>query len=59
MAVIAIFIIGAEILLLWSLEVMSRFAIKYSNFNFGGIVETKVKKVFATDYTDFHRLKLL
>lgn len=33
MAVIAIFIIGAEILLLWSLAVMSRFAIKYSNFN--------------------------
>ena len=32
MAVIAIFIIGAEILLLWSLAVMSRFAIKYSNF---------------------------
>lgn len=33
MAVMAIFIIGAEILLLWSLAVMSRFAIKYSNFN--------------------------
>ena len=33
MAVIAIFIIGADILLLWSLAVMSRFAIKYSNFN--------------------------
>jgi len=31
-AVIAIFIIGAEILLLWSLAVMSRFAIKYSKF---------------------------
>jgi hypothetical protein len=31
--VIAIFIIGADILLLWSLAVMSRFAIKYSNFN--------------------------
>lgn len=29
----AIFIIGADILLLWSLAVMSRFAIKYSNFN--------------------------
>ena len=33
MAVMAIFIIGAEILLLWSLVVMSLFAIKYSNFN--------------------------
>jgi uncharacterized protein YbbC (DUF1343 family) len=32
-AVMAIFIIGADILLLWSLAVMSRFAIKYSNFN--------------------------
>lgn len=33
MAVIAIFIIGADMLLLWSLAVMSRFTIKYSNFN--------------------------
>jgi uncharacterized protein YbbC (DUF1343 family) len=33
MAMMAIFIIGADILLLWSLAVMSRFAIKYSNFN--------------------------
>jgi uncharacterized protein YbbC (DUF1343 family) len=33
MAVMAIFIIGAEILLLWSLAIISRFAIKYSNFN--------------------------
>ncbi len=32
-AVMAIFIIGADILLLWSLAVISRFAIKYSNFN--------------------------
>jgi uncharacterized protein YbbC (DUF1343 family) len=32
-AVMAIFIIGLEILLLWSLAVTSRFAIKYSNFN--------------------------
>ena len=31
-AVIAIFIIGAEILLLYSLVVINRFAIKYSNF---------------------------
>jgi uncharacterized protein YbbC (DUF1343 family) len=42
MAVIAIFIIGAEILLLWSLAVMSRFAIKYSNFN--GMVSNSVFK---------------
>lgn len=42
MAVIAIFIIGAEILLLWSLAVMSRFAIKYSNFN--GMVSNLVFK---------------
>src|SRR6218665_4120598 len=41
-AVIAIFIIGAEILLLWSLAVMSRFAIKYSNFN--GMVSNLVFK---------------
>jgi uncharacterized protein YbbC (DUF1343 family) len=42
MAVIAIFIIGAEILLLWSLAVMSRFAIKYSNFN--GMISNLVFK---------------
>jgi hypothetical protein len=33
MAEIAIFIIGADILLLWSLAVMSLLAIKYSKFN--------------------------
>lgn len=38
----AIFIIGAEILLLWSLAVMSRFAIKYSNFN--GMISNLVFK---------------
>ena len=32
-AAIAIFIIGAEILLLWSRAVMSLFAMKYSKFN--------------------------
>jgi len=32
-AAIAIFIIGAEILLLCSLELKSRFAMKYSSFN--------------------------
>jgi uncharacterized protein YbbC (DUF1343 family) len=42
MAVMAIFIIGAEILLLWSLAVMSRFAIKYSNFN--GMISNLVFK---------------
>jgi uncharacterized protein YbbC (DUF1343 family) len=41
-AVMAIFIIGAEILLLWSLAVMSRFAIKYSNFN--GMISNLVFK---------------
>lgn len=38
----AIFIIGAEILLLWSLAVMSLFAIKYSNFN--GMISNLVFK---------------
>ena len=57
MAVMAIFIIGADILLLWSLVVIRRFAIKYSNFKFWNYSWTKVKKVFATDYTDFYRLK--
>ena len=33
MAMMAIFIIGAEILLVWSLAAISRFAIKYSKFN--------------------------
>ena len=33
MAMMAIFIIGAEILLLWSRAVMSLFAMKYSKFN--------------------------
>ena len=42
MAVIAIFIIGAEILLLWSLAVMSRLAIKYSNFN--GMISNSIFK---------------
>lgn len=42
MAVMAIFIIGAEILLLWSLAVMSRFAIKYSNFK--GMISNLVFK---------------
>lgn len=42
MAVMAIFIIGADILLLWSLAVMSRFAIKYSNFN--GMISNLVVK---------------
>ncbi len=42
MAVMAIFIIGADILLLWSLAVMSRFAIKYSNFN--GMISNLVFK---------------
>jgi uncharacterized protein YbbC (DUF1343 family) len=42
MAVMAIFIIGAEILLLWFLAVMSRFAIKYSNFN--GMISNSVFK---------------
>lgn len=42
MAVIAIFIIGADILLLWSLAVTSRFAIKYSNFN--GMISNLVFK---------------
>ena len=42
MAVMAIFIIGAEILLLWSLAVISRFAIKYSNFN--GMISNSVFK---------------
>lgn len=32
-AAIAIFIIGAEILLLYSFESKSRFAMKYSSFN--------------------------
>jgi uncharacterized protein YbbC (DUF1343 family) len=41
-AVMAIFIIGAEILLLWSLAVMSLFAIKYSNFN--GMISNLVFK---------------
>jgi uncharacterized protein YbbC (DUF1343 family) len=41
-AVIAIFIIGADILLLWSLAVMSRLAIKYSNFN--GMISNLVFK---------------
>jgi len=42
MAVMAIFIIGADILLLWSLEVTSRFAIKYSNFK--GMISNLVFK---------------
>ncbi len=42
MAVMAIFIIGADILLLWSLAVMSRLAIKYSNFN--GMISNLVFK---------------
>ena len=42
MAMMAIFIIGAEILLLWSLAVISRFAIKYSNFN--GMISISVFK---------------
>jgi uncharacterized protein YbbC (DUF1343 family) len=42
MAVMAIFIIGAEILLLWSLAKISRFAIKYSNFN--GMISNLVFK---------------
>lgn len=42
MAVMAIFIIGADILLLWSLAVMSLFAIKYSNFN--GMISNLVFK---------------
>jgi uncharacterized protein YbbC (DUF1343 family) len=42
MAMMAIFIIGAEILLLWSLAVISRFAIKYSNFN--GMISNLVFK---------------
>ena len=42
MAVMAIFIIGADILLLWSLAVMSRFAIKYSNFK--GMISNLVFK---------------
>lgn len=42
-AAIAIFIIGAEILLLCSLEFKSRFAIKYSNFNDFGF-NAKIKK---------------
>jgi len=41
-AVMAIFIIGADILLLWSLAVMRRFAIKYSNFN--GMISNSVFK---------------
>ena len=42
MAVMAIFIIGADILLLWSVVVMSLFAIKYSNFN--GMISNLVFK---------------
>lgn len=42
MAMMAIFIIGAEILLLWSLAVISRFAIKYSNFK--GMISISVFK---------------
>ena len=42
MAMMAIFIIGAEILLLWSLAAISRFAIKYSNFK--GMVSNSVFK---------------
>ena len=41
-AVTAIFIIGEDILLLWSLAVMSRLAIKYSNFN--GMISNLVFK---------------
>jgi len=39
-AAIAIFIIGADILLLWSRAVMSLLAIKYSKFN--GICDLKL-----------------
>lgn len=42
MAMMAIFIIGAEILLLWSLAAISLFAIKYSNFK--GMVSNSVFK---------------
>lgn len=37
-AAIAILIIGLEILLLWFLDVVSLFAMKYSNFNGIGFI---------------------
>jgi hypothetical protein len=58
MAVIAIFIIGLDILLLWCFAVVNLFAMKYSNFNVYSLnLRQRYTKFFATDCTDFYRLK--
>lgn len=49
MAVMAIFIIGAEILLLWSLAVMSLLAMKYSSFTILIGFATKIHKVIGAE----------
>ncbi len=49
---IAIFIIGADILLLWSLAVMRRLAIKCSRFNYLVFeIATKIHKVFRQRFS--------
>lgn len=45
-AVIAIFIIGADILLLWLLAVVRRFAMKYSKFNMMMLFNSGLKNTF-------------
>ena len=45
-AMMAIFIIGADILLLWSLAVMSRLAMKCSRFK-SLVFATNIHKVFG------------
>ena len=58
MAVIAIFIIGLDILLLWCFDVVNLFAMKYSKFNVYNLkLRQRYTKFFATDYTDFYSLK--
>jgi uncharacterized protein YbbC (DUF1343 family) len=54
-AATAIFIIGAEILLLWPLAVSSRFAMKYSKFNLACLIGIQ-KYSFRRKLTDYTHL---
>lgn len=59
-AVIAIFIIGAEILLLWSLVVRSRLAMKCSKFKENEFeIEANIRKVFSQHRFRFDSLKIV
>jgi hypothetical protein len=56
-AEIAIFIMGADILLLKCLAVISRLAMKYSRFKILDLSQRYIK-FFGTDYTDLRRGKI-